>query len=421
MTHRSTREIIDDLYEKFYQELLSEPHYAVFFEKQNINSIKQKQAQSLFDLLSLSDEEIHENGLLLGKIHVNIGLPFEDLYAGYHKLQQLIPLYFDEYWLANHQLFRRLSLQKDAVAKGYLISYIEQLKQEIDTTIDKRRLLLRANFSELANYPLVWFQEILVHLSDKKNPLPEMDHNLCSLTDQLVNHTCLKESERAELLHTHTVQHIMGNNFLFFVNHKEYTLAVFLLSRFYGLTLDLSNRIGLAFQMSFIQELQKDPLTHFYLRHDMESLIEEVLQISVTTKRNVAIVMLDLDDFKQINDLYGHLAGDNVLKEISELFAQIVRESDKIFRYGGEEFLILLDGANIEVAATISERLRKLIEEHDFSINETVKMHITASIGIAAYHPSMMEKVPSARHFIDTCDRMLLRAKRNGKNRIEYC
>ncbi|BBN58464.1 GGDEF domain-containing protein [Hydrogenovibrio marinus] len=421
MTEKSTQKIIDELFRHFYRELLSEPHYAVFFERYDVDLIRQKQGQSFLELLELSDEDIHENGLKIGKIHINIGLPFEDLYAGYHKLQQLIPIYFNEHWLVDHQLFRRLSLQKMAAAEGYFQSYIQQMAHEIAITVEKRNLLLRPSYAELANQPLICLKEILGHLLDEESPLPEMDYEVCPLTDQLANHTCLNGEERIELEKLHSLQHIMGHNFLFFVKSKEYALAVFLLSRFYGMALDLSNRIGLAFQMSFIQELQKDPLTHFYLRHDMETLIDSALNLSVADKRNVAIIMLDLDDFKFINDSHGHLAGDHVLKEVSELFSQVVRESDKIFRYGGEEFLILLDGAGIDVASGIAERLRKLIENHPFDLGMHRTTKITASIGIAAYHPATMEKVPSARHFIDVCDRMLLKAKHSGKNRIEYC
>ena len=152
-----------------------------------------------------------------------------------------------------------------------------------------------------------------------------------------------------------------------------------------------------------------DPLTKVYNR----SVFEEVVQKHFTTagKRSLdlALVMLDIDNFKHVNDTYGHLKGDQVLIELAALIKTSIREDDFPIRYGGEEFCILAHNFTLPQTIYFANKLRLCIEEHDFGTKEKV----TISIGV-----TMHRSGDSLSDFVRRADTALYEAKRTGKNRV---
>jgi len=124
-----------------------------------------------------------------------------------------------------------------------------------------------------------------------------------------------------------------------------------------------------------------------------------------------AILLIDLDHFKQVNDTHGHLAGDLVLKEVAEILVRELRGYDAVGRYGGEEFIALLPGVSAAAAAAIGERLRERIEAN----NSTEDVRVTVSIGVAA---SVAGTGPSVEDIIGAADTALYEAKATGRNRV---
>ncbi len=124
--------------------------------------------------------------------------------------------------------------------------------------------------------------------------------------------------------------------------------------------------------------------------------------------------MVDIDNFKRINDGYGHRAGDHVLREIAGIIKGSVRKSDIIARYGGEEFAVILPQTTLEGAAGEAERLRELISEHDYA--DLTRELVTASLGVAAYPQDGIANYGDLVNLADTC---LYEAKRMGKNRVK--
>ncbi len=125
-----------------------------------------------------------------------------------------------------------------------------------------------------------------------------------------------------------------------------------------------------------------------------------------------SIVMIDLDHFKRLNDRYGHLAGDVILKNIAKIIADSIREGDVAARFGGEEFMIMLHAAGGCEAYTIAERLRKKIEDHTCSFNGET-LNVTASLGCAAFTG---EKELTREELVHLADSALYRSKKNGRN-----
>jgi diguanylate cyclase (GGDEF)-like protein len=133
---------------------------------------------------------------------------------------------------------------------------------------------------------------------------------------------------------------------------------------------------------------------------------------------DLTFLILDVDHFKSVNDIYGHAAGDQLLIEFSELLTQACRESDCVVRWGGEEFLIVSRFTDRNEAPLVAERIRHIIEQHEFTLPSGIKIHKTCSIGFACF-PFLHER-PQAlswEQVIDIADQALYAAKKSGRNR----
>lgn len=160
----------------------------------------------------------------------------------------------------------------------------------------------------------------------------------------------------------------------------------------------------------------KDNLTGLYNYALLIELLEKEIAKQQRNKNIISFVMLDIDFFKNVNDTYGHTAGNLVLKELAGILVKSVRKGDIVARYGGEEFGIVLQGANTQTAYQLCERLRKRVENFNFNTdNETIK--ITVSLGL--FSKDYMNEV-TINEIIKNADKKLYLAKNNGRNRVEY-
>lgn len=161
-----------------------------------------------------------------------------------------------------------------------------------------------------------------------------------------------------------------------------------------------------------------DPLTQCFDRgYLMENLTREIKR-SIRYKNNLYIVMSDIDHFKNINDSYGHPAGDLVLKEFASLIMKNFRyEVDWLARYGGEEFIIVLPETGRDGAWQAAERFRKKVSEMIIPVKEE-KIQITASFGISGFEGHNSGANISANALIEEADKCLYQAKREGRNRV---
>jgi diguanylate cyclase (GGDEF)-like protein len=160
-------------------------------------------------------------------------------------------------------------------------------------------------------------------------------------------------------------------------------------------------------------QAKTDELTKlFNRRYFLGTLYKEDTRAS-REKRPFSIIMTDIDDFKKINDHYGHPAGDEVLKILSELFIKCCRPYDTVARWGGEEFIILLPGSDWKKACEIAERIRKSVEEKIVK-TEHHMISFTLSLGVCEKQADN-----SLQQLIDHADLALYAAKHKGKNRVE--
>jgi len=182
--------------------------------------------------------------------------------------------------------------------------------------------------------------------------------------------------------------------------------------------------VGIVFDITEKKQYEKE-LEHENFRLEVENITDSLTKVhnrkyvleeltyrlnqhlSIVTK--LSIIMIDIDDFKSINDTFGHLVGDKVLYDVAQIINDMIRGFDLVGRYGGEEFLVILPNTEVSKASLVAQRIVEEIANHDFNINQKV----TVSAGVANY-----KKNDSVENIIQRADARLYQAKRTGKNKV---
>jgi diguanylate cyclase (GGDEF)-like protein len=157
-----------------------------------------------------------------------------------------------------------------------------------------------------------------------------------------------------------------------------------------------------------------DDLTGLYTRKFIDERLEQELERAKRYQRPFSVLILDLDHFKQINDTYGHITGDLVLKSTSKTLRLQLREADIAGRLGGEEFIVILGETSLKGAINFAERLREEIEQSIIRTDDQ-NIRVTASIGVAGYSPKYEDKL---HQMLSDADQALYQAKKKGRNRV---
>jgi diguanylate cyclase (GGDEF)-like protein len=178
--------------------------------------------------------------------------------------------------------------------------------------------------------------------------------------------------------------------------------------------LDLQEQL-MAAQEQLRDQASRDPLTGIWNRTAVFEVLRREVARSERESSPLAVAMADLDHFKNLNDTYGHMAGDAVLREATRRMSTCIRSYDAIGRYGGEEFLVVLPGCDEQSAAGRAERLRGAIVNKPFDTSEG-RITVTCSLGVASTSNGANGDVES---LLRAADAALYRAKANGRNRVE--
>ncbi len=156
----------------------------------------------------------------------------------------------------------------------------------------------------------------------------------------------------------------------------------------------------------------KDPLTGTFNRQTILERLNSEFERAKRLNDDLSVIMSDIDFFKRVNDSYGHLVGDSVLKHIGKILKKSIRKYDTVGRYGGEEFLIILPHTSIKVAKNIAERVRQSLKNEVFII-KNFSIPITMSFGI-----SHISRASNSSLLLQQADQMLYEAKRRGRNKV---
>lgn len=169
----------------------------------------------------------------------------------------------------------------------------------------------------------------------------------------------------------------------------------------------------------FEQESITDPLTGIYNRRYLERRLADEIARATRYGMPLSVLLIDIDHFKRVNDIYGHQVGDLVLEGMAQLVATTLRTTDIVARYGGEEIMVIAPSTPVKTAASLAERLRKIVENASFEVPAELDcdisaLGVTVSIGVACFgrHAEDMPEL------IQNADKAMYRAKKEGRNRV---
>lgn len=162
------------------------------------------------------------------------------------------------------------------------------------------------------------------------------------------------------------------------------------------------------------EENGRDPLTHLFNRRYLETVMRHETNYSLEHGILFGVLMIDIDFFKRINDIYGYENGDHILEQLAEIFIQQVRAGDFVFRLGSENFLIVLADVDQIVIFRVAEKIRSIVEKFKFGLNDkTITVSITVSLGTAIHN-----RHPDFNYTIELADEALAFAKESGRNKV---
>jgi diguanylate cyclase (GGDEF)-like protein len=167
-------------------------------------------------------------------------------------------------------------------------------------------------------------------------------------------------------------------------------------------------------QRALLEQATRDALTRLWNRRSIDSILDKELARSLRAAESVGVLVVDIDHFKKLNDTYGHAAGDAALRDVATQLESVLRPSDSVGRYGGEEFLVVLPNCDLTGALATAERLRETVANCRLRLAES-DVSVTVSIGVAVTGGGCVE----AAELIRRADEALYRAKRNGRDRVE--
>ena len=402
---------IEKAFKAFYAYMRNSPHFNQFFESdEQIDRLIIKQARNFYNSFAMTEAEFIQNYERLGYMHAELGLPIEDMFAGLSMIR--------DHLLENtpadfHQKIYQLIEKMDKwLAKGYLSHQLKATQELITVSIKNIQKVTPEKHQHYVLRPINWLSRLLQSL---QNPNFQPDSaEECPLT-QIINQLDLEDEVRKQIHNAHQEQHTLGASFVFFYRDQNYTLVGFILSKLSAISLALSNQMSYVVSQNIIQKLQHDSLTGLLLRHSLIEQFELIRNLALGRKEGFGVLMMDIDHFKQINDTYGHQAGDEVLKTVGKLLKQHAREHDIAFRYGGEEFLIFVTHIDAQHLASVAERIRQAIENLTITWQEHL-IPITLSIG--CHWVKFNELDQPLEQILQQADQNLYHAKENGRNQV---
>lgn len=186
-----------------------------------------------------------------------------------------------------------------------------------------------------------------------------------------------------------------------------------LLSDIRAKTMIINNLFSSLFEDASRLESGKDALTKLLNRRFMSTILKHEVKLVMGNGRNLSVVMLDVDNFKKVNDTWGHSAGDEVLRHIATILTESTRASDYVFRYGGEEFMIVYLEYTPQQTLTFVEAIREKIRNTPCEMPDGHKLQLSASFGVSHYRGH-----PDYQKMVDEADKALYDAKNSGRNRV---
>jgi len=315
---------------------------------------------------------------------------------------------YDEVSVGKVNKIAKFSLVKEASRDLYVFD--EVLRESLAKELSRRDSILIYHISWIIS-----FLKDIINLKDI--PSVEIDYRKCELRKMLLrrkyffeaNNKLLKEIEKADRL-----LHLFAEKVYSGIRNGDFINAWLAYVRCVKSSFSLISLLSASKIRKFAKEVKVDPLTGLLSRRYLYPIFKDVLELSFYTETPFSVALIDIDNFKKINDEYGHLVGDCVLKKIAKVIKESLRKSDYIFRYGGEEIVILMPSSGKEESFRILERLRRRIEKEKFNCRGK-EVKVTVSVGACT---DVYDSKKSPEDYISCADKKLYIAKKTGKNKV---
>jgi diguanylate cyclase len=350
--------------------------------------------------------------------------------------------------VAHEIAFLRDTLIKLAIEQGDIecvsetIVFFDKLEDQLAAVYLSHYLhsLATRNHVRMRHISALSEKNILVHFEDHLNwmhrltqavmardatQLPEVSSGHCAFGHWLHNEgiTLIRDqSHYKQIDHIHSVMHRVVEEIqdTLKLAESQHLRLYALMKKAENYSLDLGNEISMLNSMVIMSVYNKDPLTGLLTRRNLDRILINQLEISRATETPFCLVMCDLDHFKDINDQFGHSVGDQAITHFTRLARHVIRQADLMFRYGGDEFLIILPSTDYDQGMRIAAKLGLELNEQALPLENGDSLTVHASFGL-------LEVVGGKVAFIDTelghellreCDRKLYLAKQRGRNQV---
>ena len=321
-------------------------------------------------------------------------------------------------------LFTIFKLINNRVAKVYLHSYIDKLISLNNVRINSLSDLVEKNMISHYESHLIWLTRLAQLIKDeKKENFVELDDTMCEFGVWLhgdAKNIIQNNSKYKAINNLHQSLHLFAKKIFNQISDDEHHILITYLEKCELISLSIGTELALIDNILMNKRITKDSLTGALNREALRGVFESQYELSLATNSSFVLAMCDLDFFKKINDNYGHIAGDQLLKSFVTVVKQNIRASDVIVRYGGEEFVIMLPAINKEKGKEVLEKIRQSFQDTCILFNEE-NINATVSIGMIEIKPEDIYKKDLVDEYIMIADSELYRAKHRGRNRVEAC
>lgn len=415
-------EHIDDAFQSFYDTMLNDVKLSMFFESQEqVERLIQKQKEQFIASISMDTQTLKLMYIKLGEYHYDLLIPYIDFIKGTEILERHFLLSSQKHpdaTLLMNDIFDYFKIMKSFTAKGYLNRMLKEDRRDIEsffeqTSQNEDMYLPKALVFE----KISWLKELLYCIKHNTEFTLNTEESLLKTWLQETKYLTLEKKKFFEELEDRI--NLNTQNLFYFLKREDYLeilpLYTSLLS-VYKLTLMMNNAITIEYANKIISNMKLDSLTQLFRKDIFEEILKKEMALVKREKDYcISIAYIDLDNFKAVNDNFGHYSGDKVLEEIGETIRRNTRASDIGFRIGGDEFAIIFKSANIQQASKVCKKIKADFSSFEFVFNDEITFSVSISIGISDFnHYENLE----IKELLESVDKKLYCAKHRGKNQI---
>lgn len=322
--------------------------------------------------------------------------------------------------------YTMINAAENCIAQTYLNFELDKLVTFNKIRMESINRLSNNTTLHLYEAHLLWLDQLISALrTTDSGKMPELHPQKCIVGKWLTSsaHEVITDKTvLEEFIALHKNLHFIGKKIQLNFLHKpiDFHILMLLLKKVETLSLSIGVELSIISNVRFQASASKDPLTGTLNRQLLFHIFSTQFEVSRAVEKKFSLIMTDLDDFKFINDTYGHVEGDKVLKSFASMLIHILRDSDFVIRFGGEEFLLILPTTEIDdairLAETLKDSTRLLHTQHD------LEKQVTASFGVLEISPDAGAEIDEAlmAKYIDKVDQALYFAKKNGKDQVSY-